>query len=371
MMNRRQMVLTGTAALAGCATDPRLLSGALPAGSGAEVRPVYVATNRKPSADPELAFEGLRSDTLSFASYDISVPPDRRPGDFAFPRSDRNPRTQFLVQEQTALDRKAMMARINADLRRLPRGRRALSIFVHGYNVSYPAAVFRSAQIRQDFGLEGPMVLFSWPAAGRLSHYVHDRDSALFSRGAFVDALTMLTQSEADSIMIMAHSMGTLMTMDTLAALSLMGRRNVLNRINGVVLAQPDIDVDVFRSQVAALDLDRTALVVFASRRDRALRVSTFIAGRHPRVGSAGNIDELRRLGVIVIDLSNLESTDRVGHTSFQTSPELLSVIRSGELAQRILEGTPGQDILMTGATLTGNAALAIAYLPYVLAGEG
>lgn len=371
MMNRRQMVLTGTAVLAGCAADPRLLGGALPAESGAALRPVYVATNRRPSADPEQGFAGLRSDMLSFASYDISVPPDRRPGEFAFPRENSDARTQFLVQKQAALEAHGMMARINADLRRLPRGKRALSIFVHGYNVSYPAAVFRTAQISEDFGLEGPIVLFSWPATGKLTHYVHDRDSALFSRGAFVEMLTMLTRSEADSIMILAHSMGTLTTMDGLAALSLMGRQRVLDRLDAVVLAQPDIDVDVFRSQVVALDLDRTALVVFGSRRDRALRVSTFIAGRHPRVGSAGNIEDLRQMGVIVVDLSNVQSIDRIGHTAFQTSPELLAIIRSGELAERIVEGAPGQDILMQGATLTGNAAMAIAYLPYVLVGDG
>ncbi len=370
MMNRRQMLLTGTAALAGCSGDPSLLVRPLPQGSGAVVRPVYVATNRRPVEDPARGFAAARSDELSFASYDISIPPNREPGEFSFPGDNPNPQTEFLVREQQPLDAGGLMSRINADLRRLPRGRRALSIFVHGYNVSYPAAVFRTAQIRQDFGLEGPIVLFSWPATGRLSHYVHDRDSALFSRGAFVELLTMLTRSEADSIMILAHSMGTLMTMDGLAALSLMQRKNVLNRINGVVLAQPDIDVDVFRSQVSALDLDRTALVVFASRRDRALRVSRFIAGRHPRVGSAGNIEELRRLGVIVIDLSDVEG-DKIGHTAFQTSPELLAVISNGQLAEKIVAGAPGQDVLVTGATLTGNAAMAIAYLPYVLVGDG
>jgi len=371
MINRRQMVLTGSAALAGCAVEPRLLGGPALIGDDALVRPVYVATNRRPSTDPELAFEGERSDVLSLASYDISVPPDRRPGEFAFPRVKRDPRTQFLVQRQEALDERRLLDRLNLKLRQLPPGKRTLAMFVHGYNVSYPAAVFRSAQIRQDFGLEGPIVLFSWPAAGRLSHYVHDRDSALFSRAAFVETLDLLSRTEADGIVILAHSMGALLTMDGLAALSLMRRRDVLDRLDGVVLAQPDIDVDVFRSQIGAVDLKRTAMVVFASRRDRALQVSTFVAGRHPRVGSADNIEELRRLGVIVVDLSNIDSQDRIGHTAFQTSPELLAVIKSGEMAQRILGGAPGQDILMTGATLTGNAAMAIAYLPYVLAGEG
>ena len=157
--------------------------------------------------------------------------------------------------------------------------------------------------------------------------------------------------------------------MEAVKRLTLEGDHKTLDRIDGVVLAQPDIDVDVFRSQMEDINLNKQFVAVMTSRRDRALKISTVLTGGHPRVGAGDQIEELRRLGAIVIDVSQVGSRDFLNHDTYASSPALLSMISSGALTERIIAGAPGQDLLIEGVNLTGQAALAIAYLPYTFSG--
>lgn len=157
--------------------------------------------------------------------------------------------------------------------------------------------------------------------------------------------------------------------MEAVKRLTLEGDTKTLSRIDGVALAQPDIDVDVFRSQMTDIDLDHQFVAVLASGRDRALKLSSVLTGGHPRVGTGNSIEELRRLGVLVIDVSDVGGRDFLKHDTYASSPALLKMIRSGKLTERIIAGAPGQDLLIDGVRLTGQAALAIAYLPYTVSG--
>lgn len=365
---RREMILGGTAlALSGCSVPRFNLTEGLEA---QQVQDILVATNRSVSPDPAYAFEGARSDTVTYADYRISVPSNRRPGEFAFPRRAVDPNREFFVAGDTIFDgQRDFISRLNARVAARPRGDRGIVLFVHGYNVSYPGAVFRAAQIATDFRLTQPMVLFSWPSAGRLSRYAYDRDSVLYARRALAELLKTLAQSQAESITILSHSMGGLLTMEALKRLALEEERGVLGRINGTLLVQADIDVDLFRQQVADLAPYDVELAVVASRRDRALKLSSVLTGGHARVGDAEDIEAVRSLGVLVIDISSAPDVGALGHSGFMRSPELISVIASGGLLERIVAGAPGQDILIDGLALTGSAALAIAYLPYTITG--
>ncbi|SFI54219.1 Esterase/lipase superfamily enzyme [Celeribacter neptunius] len=374
-LSRRDMVLGATAlggamALSGCAA-PRINSPA--AVDGIEIarrRDILAVTNRRISPDPGLEFESLRSDSRFFCDYEISVPENRKPGEFSFPRIPLDPERQFFVAQSAHFEAERDFGRVlNHRISRLPRGERGVVLFVHGYNVSYPGAVFRAAQIATDFQLDQPMVLFSWPSAGRASRYAYDRDSVLFARKALARTLQDLAATQAEQITILAHSMGGLLTMEALKRLALIGDRKTLDRLNGVVLVQADIDVDVFRAQLTDLKPFDVELAVFASRRDRALKLSSVLTGGHPRIGEAENIEELRRLGVLVVDTSTAPRPGPLGHSGLMHSPELLAMIASRSFVDRIVAGAPGQDILIEGLSLTGSAALAIAYLPYTITG--
>ena len=82
--------------------------------------------------------------------------------------------------------------------------------------------------------------------------------------------------------------MGAFLTMEGLVdaqQAGVLGRRATINHI---ILASPDIDIDLFRTQVGLLPQSiRERMYLLVSRDDSALRVSRRIAGGVPRVGAA------------------------------------------------------------------------------------
>ena len=54
------------------------------------------------------------------------------------------------------------------------------------------------------------------------------------------------------------------------------------------MLASPDIDVDVFRRQIAEIEIDdkQPPMTLFVSQDDRALGLSKLLAGDEPRLGA-------------------------------------------------------------------------------------
>ena len=108
------------------------------------------------------------------------------------------------------------------------------------------------------------------------------------------------------------------------------GRLDPTGRIATVMLASPDIDIDLFRSQAAELPASfREKMYLLISKDDGALRVSRLIAGGVPRVG-ATDAEELEKLGVTVIDLSKIDDSSAGSHSKFAGSPEVVQLIGAG-----------------------------------------
>ncbi len=123
-------------------------------------------------------------------------------------------------------------------------------------------------------------VLFTWPSGGNVADYVYDRDSAMYSRDAFETVLAALVANpNVGSISILAHSMGNYLTVETLRQMAIRDH-GLPSKITNVMLASPDIDVDVFRRQIAEIDAGPrpTQFTLFVSRDDKALGISSFLA---------------------------------------------------------------------------------------------
>jgi esterase/lipase superfamily enzyme len=351
--------------LAACAAKPALVPYG---GEVAKTQPVLVATSRRAEGGVPPSYGGLRADHVQFAQYVISIPPDRIAGGMRLPSGAPDPDRDFLAVGYQGFDDQAgFVAAINRSLDPLPPEDRQVMVFVHGYNTGFATSVLRAAQVAEDYRVPGPMVMFSWPSAERQTHYVYDRDSVLFAREQFVETLQALARTRASSVVILAHSMGGLLVMEGLSRLRDRGDRQTLDRISAIVLAEPDIDLDVFRTQVQGIDLRRLGVVVLASERDRVLRLSRFVAGGHPRVGEPGNVEILRRLGVIVVDVSHFDDGTLGQHSAFQRSPALVGMIGSGELAHALSTAREGENIVVETLNAVGTVALAIAYIPYEL----
>lgn len=149
-------------------------------------------------------------------------------------------------------------------------------------------------------------------------------------------------------------------------------------KFKNVMLAAPDVDVDVFRSQIVDMGEPHPQFTLFVSRDDKALAVSRRVWGDVARLGSidpeqAPYKQELADHKVTVIDLTKVKAGDRLNHGKFAESPEIVRLIgarisdgqtltdsRVG-LGDKILAATTG-----TAAT-AGNAAGLLLAAPVAL----
>ncbi|MDP4026526.1 alpha/beta hydrolase [Methylobacterium sp. NEAU 140] len=307
-------------ALSACVTD-EIGGSALPERQSAlDVMPVLlVATTRRPVGNPPRPpyFNAERGRGLSFAEVRLS-PPDRSllgkvsaviTGDWrigAVPQVESGPGAAEAFT-QAAFGRDVL-------------------IYVHGYRESFESAAVSAARLSDGIRFRGVSGLFTWPSAAATLDYGYDRESALWSRDAFEDLLKALAASPSGGrINLVAHSMGTLLTLETLRMLRAEAGEAAMSRIGAVVLAAPDIDFDLFSNGVARLGPDVAKITVISSTNDRALELSAAIAGG-TRAGAADRA-RLEALGVRVADASDYGG-GLINHDLFLSNPEVQAVVK-------------------------------------------
>lgn len=158
----RLMVMgCGIVLLAGCAGRGAITMMPPETASTAPVSEVIVATSRQPAAAPEF-FSSDRSYGVNFASFGVSIPPNRAAGEVTFPRGTPDPSTDFLVtSHQTLPGEQAFINEVNAAMRRDPTRSGLGTIFVHGYNTNFAEGLYRNAQLSYDLRTPGVDVFFS------------------------------------------------------------------------------------------------------------------------------------------------------------------------------------------------------------------
>lgn len=304
-------VLLGCALLAaGCAGPSRGLLVPLSDAAGIErTRTLLAVTTRSPAAaePPGHLFSGERADGARFASLTLSLPPGREPGSAPTSADAPDPARHIALVAARELSRAEFASLARSGRTRAPARRRAL-VFIHGYNTPFDAAVIRLAQIVDDTGFEGLPILFSWPSRGGITDYGYDKDSANFSRDAMENLLVSLAREPGiGGIDIFAHSMGNWLTLETLRQLAIARDEKTLSRLGTIVLAAPDVDMDVFRSQVTRLGRLAARMTVYASKDDYALQLSRRLFGGKIRAGENTDLAQFRALGLSAHDLSKVE----------------------------------------------------------------
>lgn len=323
-------------AVAACARAPELIgidNPEIPARSvaGATKHKVFIVTTREDTEVVGALFSELRADELGLASVEVSVPPTHKPGDLERPKSlPPDPRTEFAVVEPAIYSSEnAFISSLDSELRSRSASQRELLLFVHGYNMTTSDAILQVGQFVEDSGFNGVPVLFTWASAGRLSRYVYDLNSALVARPLLIDASEILSRSIATKYHVFAHSMGGFLTMEAIVDVAQKGQFNRTGRLQNVVLASPDIDIDLFRSQMGEINTTFDRFFVLLSEDDSALLASRRIAGGVPRVGAA-DAEELSKLGVTAIDLSQVNNSRTGSHSKFAGSPDVVQLIGQG-----------------------------------------
>lgn len=332
--------------LAACGAPPAAIIGvdgvAPPVADVAGASPVdvFVATSRAEADDPKILFSGERSRALSFARVTVFVPPDRPVGEISRARTlPPDPRREFVVLDPRRYGNGSeFVGAVDAAVADGAGGTRPVLVFVHGFNTDLASAIVLTAQFVHDSGFAGVPVLFSWPSRGQALSYVYDVNSVLASRDALVETAALLKRTRAKSFDVLGHSLGNLLVVEALRQMALTGELAGARRLGHVMLASPDIDIDVLGAQLEAVPTERVPLYVMVASTDRALALSRRIAGGVSRAGNA-DPQRLAELGVTVLDVSSVRERDFLQHSQFASVPAVVQLIgrymgRTGALAE-------------------------------------
>ncbi|MEO1744938.1 MAG: alpha/beta fold hydrolase [Pseudomonadota bacterium] len=329
--------------------------------AGAGEENILFATVRAPTTDRQLVFGAARSQQVAYGEVTVRIPPQRELGDISYPSHRVDPSRDFVASRLDLFaSSDALKATVESRLASIPSSDRGVSLFVHGYNTDFAEGVFLNAQMVHDFRAPGVPIHFSWASAGIPQGYLYDLESANVARDDLAATIRIMEETSANDIILVAHSMGAMVLMEALREIGLEGDRDKLSKISTVVLAAPDIDIDVFEEQLSSLHPRPFPVLVFVSRRDPALRVSSRLRGRAPRVGDGSAIDRLARLGVDVIDLTDIKGSRRDEHTKFASSPFVINMIRQAEAVRASLDAAPDDPIALFDAATAANAQVAV-----------
>jgi esterase/lipase superfamily enzyme len=327
---------------------------------------MLVATTRERDDRPGTLFNGDRASAVDYAELTVSIPPTHKEGEIEWATTPPgDPNTDFVVRDEKYLDGdKAFIQAVNAQLALRPRGSRNVFLFIHGFNTMFAEALYRQAQIVHDAKAPGVPVLFTWASRGKVTAYVYDLNSATAARDGLEHTLRLLLASNAEQVNVLAHSMGNWVTVEAFRQIKISGDLDHANKIGYIFLAAPDIDIDVFESQLRRFGKPRKPFYVILSKDDRALFLSRTIAGGVTRVGDNPDVSQLAALGATVIDLTDVKATDATNHDKFAqlaaVAPELRGVLARGTAA------TPrASDVGDTAASSVG----AVVSLPLTLLG--
>jgi esterase/lipase superfamily enzyme len=179
-------------------------------------------------------------------------------------------------------------------------------LFIHGFNVSFKAAVESAAQIGERYAklsnktYQPNIFVFSWPSDGVVTSYINDRHDAEASGYAFARGLmklaSFLKSSDSEEacqqkINLIAHSMGNYVLRHALQQAQKIANGASLSRIfDNIVLTAADEDNDTFEFEHKLAKLPELAqrITVYFNNGDLALAASDLTKGNPDRLGHDG-----------------------------------------------------------------------------------
>jgi esterase/lipase superfamily enzyme len=329
---------------------------------------IFIASTRKGesgAAAQQVSTEGTR-----YALTTLTFPPGHKAGEIERPMwGSGNAASHVVVAGRRELDADEFRGELASHISGRIGVNRDILVFVHGFNTSFEEARWRAGQIAADSRFGGVPILFTWPTRGGLLSYASDKDSATASRDAFEELLQNLAKTPGlGRIHILAHSMGCWLTMEALREIAISGNRDLGGHLGEIMLAAPDIDMDVFAGQMARIA--PADVTVFATANDRALSLSSWIADARPRVGAIDPAKPrdraaLEKLGAKVYDLSSFsDGFVSVSHGLYADTPDVIHAIGAQLASPRAQEVNTVSVIDATGSDGAANPPTAVAATP-------
>ncbi|MAM11158.1 MAG: hypothetical protein CML23_12000 [Rhizobiaceae bacterium] len=295
---------------------------------------VFYATDRARTGNADPAeFYGHGRGDLEYGVVTVTIPDTHVPGAIETPSIWKlefgpSPARHVMVRKVDPMEADAYFSKMSSEL--AGRERKEIVVFIHGFNTRFDAAAKRAAQLAYDMDYRGVPVLYSWPSAGQTVRYVADTAVVRLSgRRLSMFLEDLRARSGADTIHIVAHSMGNRALTD---ALELMALRDGIKEgddpvFGQVFFAAPDVDAGLFREMMKTIHPLAERLTLYTSENDWALVASRKLHGNAPRAGQGGDsvtTDEL----FDTIDMSDL-GEDMLAHTYFADDSSALADIVS------------------------------------------
>lgn len=214
-------------------------------------------------------------------------------------------------------------------------------VFVHGIQNTLEYAVGTAGQMWHFAGRRGVPIAYTWPAggAGLLRGYTYDRESSEFTVFHFKNFLRLLaTCPGLEKVKIVSHSRGTGVVASGLVELHIeadaRGRTLTQDfKIDTVVMAAPDIDLEVARQRVVSERLFNSVrtFAVYVSNKDSVIGIADTLFRSIRRIGNlvAGDVrpemlKELAKHPRVQIISCNISGFSGV-HDYFYAHPAVLS----------------------------------------------
>jgi esterase/lipase superfamily enzyme len=201
-------------------------------------------------------------------------------------------------------------------------------VYVHGFNTGFETAILRAGQLGTDTQWPCVVAAFSWNSFGDRNRYAEDRVRAVAAEPLFVEFLRGLAGAHLKASII-AHSMGTQLTLEALAA---------GGTADQVIFAAPDIGVANFPARLKEASPQFRHLTIYTSTEDIALAVSPRLNNGVARLGrNAGDAKDAQDIDVI--DASDAPG-GLLGHGYYGLSHEMLADMMfalAGETAEQRL----------------------------------
>jgi len=274
------------------------------------------------------------SGQLALGRFDVSVPRDRRLGTIERPaiwtlwRED--PAKHFIIVGRTQQTYERFYGEISERVDSSER--KEAFVFIHGYNVTFESAIYRTAQIAYDLTFDGAPILYSWPSEGTEIGYPTDYNNNEWTIPHlrwFLEDVS--AKSGASVVHLIAHSMGNRALVNALRDIAVSPRTGPRPRFKQILLTAPDIDLGTFKQLAQTITGTAERITLYASSNDLALKASKTYQGYQ----RAGDVlpDVVVLPGIDTIDVSALE-TGLLGHSYVGDNKSVLSdifaLIRNG-----------------------------------------
>lgn len=274
---------------------------------------------------------------MEYGTCEISIPPKHKAGEIESPKwwkFEFKPNTEkhVVLLDISPNTKDAFFQEMNDTIQAAKR--KEAFVFVHGYNVSFDEAAKRTAQIAFDLPFDGAPILYSWPSNGKTLSYSGDEANIQWTQPHLQQFLTEIAEkSGAETIHLIAHSMGNRALTRAFAELSEEQEAALSEKFKRVILTAPDIDADVFKDQIApAMIKSKAHITLYTASNDVALGASKAVHGNH-RAGKRLLIME----GIETIDATAANS-GLLKHSYFAESIEVITdiyqILNEGERAE-------------------------------------